>query len=302
MIEPGSRLFRIRDIQGGFHQFSSYCLREAESGDGVCFPEDLASMLTIPRVVELRPWESGGGVRDLELGVLYLELLRQRFMPRLRRVDCKVVLSPYLLASQRHVWSTLLREASIRRFQLVGNLDCLSRGRTEDLPGMFLHLGSGGADLGLCLQGETYRYHRLLVGEDALVVGLGRWLSRHLREPVSQAESFRVLKVVAGEGLDFAGGRLVEIGCGEETSAARVSIEQEVLLQTVLDLARPQFEEVESFVRTLGPRDQGDLFSHGLSLSGGAATLALWRDCLAETFEFPVHLHESPSEAVLRDI
>ncbi len=300
MIEPGSRLFRVRDIQGGFHQFSAYCLREAESGDGLCFPEDLAGMLTVPKVIELRPWEAGGGVRELELGVLYLGLLRQRFMPRLRRVDCKVVLSPHLLASQRHVWTTLLREASIRRFQLVGNLDCLSGGRSEDLPGLFFHLGAGGADLGLCLQGETYRYHRLLVGEDALVVGLGRWLSRRLGEPVSQAESFRVLKVVAGKGLDFTGGQLVEVGCGEETSA-RVSIEQEVLLQTVLDLARPGFEEVESFVRDLGPRDQGDLFSHGLSLSGGAVTLALWRDCLAETFEFPVHLHRSPSEALLHD-
>lgn len=257
-------------------------------------------MLTVPSTVELHPWEAGGGVGDLELGGLYLGLLRQRFMPLLRRVESKVVLSPYLLSCQRHVWTTLLQEASFKRVQLVSNLDCLASSLPPDVPGMFLHLGSGGGDLGLCLQGETYRYHRLLVGEDDLVKGFARWLTGTVGELVSQDESYRVLKIVVAQGLAFPGGRLVEIGCGEEALSTRVSLEQEVLLQAILDLVRPVFEEVETFVRSLSPRDHSDLFFHGLSLSGGATTLALWRDSLLETFEFPIHLTQSPTEAVLR--
>lgn len=299
-IEPGSRVFRIRDSSGNFHQVSSFYLREALSGDGICFPEDLAAMPTVPEVIELHPWDEGGSVRDLELAVSYLGLLRQRFVSLFRRIDWKIVLSQELLVSQKQVWSTLLREASIRRFQLIANLDCLSRGRVEDLPGMFFHFGAGGGDLGLCLQGETYSYRRLLVGEDALVLGLRRWLSGRLGDTVSVAESFRVLKVVIGEGLGFPGGRLIEIGCGEGATSGRVSLGQEVLLQTILDLARPQLEFVETFVKGLSPREQGDLFTHGLSLSGGAASLPLLRDCLSEVFEFPVVLHPSPAEAVLQ--
>ena len=299
MIEPGSRLFRVRDLQGQCHQLSSYCLKEAGSGDGICFPEDLAAMLHVPQVVELRPWEAGGGVRDLELAVTYMGLLRQRFLPLLRRAECQVILPPHLLESQRHVWLTLLREASIKRFQLQANLDRLAWGQSGDASGLYLHLGAGGADLGLCLQGETYRYSRLLVGEDALVVGLRSWLSGYLEETVTLAEAFRIFKVVVGEGLAFPSGRLVEVGCGEGAPSSRVSFEQEVLLQSILALARPQFEAVESFVRSLDAREQAELFRGGLQLSGGAVSLQLWRDVLTETFEFPVLLHGTPSLAVL---
>ncbi len=164
---------------------------------------------------------------------------------------------------------------------------------------MFFHFGAGGGDLGLCLQGETYNYRRLLVGEKALVGGLGRWLSRRLGEPVSLTESFRVLKVVVGEGLGFPSGRLIEIGCGEDAASGRVSLAQEVLLQAILDVLRPQLEFVESFVKGLNSREQGDLFAHGLLLSGGAVSLPLLRDCLSEMFEFPVSLHATAPDAVL---
>lgn len=299
MIEPGSRLFRVRDLQGQCHQLSSYCLKEAGSGDGICFPEDLAGMLHVPQVLELRPWESGGAVRDLEQAVTYMGLLRQRFLPLLRRVECQVVLSPYLLESQRHVWLTLLREASIKRFQLQSNLDRLASVQSGETSGLYLHLGAGGGDLGLCLQGETYRYSRLLVGEDTLVVGLRNWLSGQLGETASWAEALRVFRIVVGEGLAFPSGRLVEVGCGEGAPSSRVSFEQEVLLQSILALARPQFEAVESFVRALDPQEQAELFRGGLQLSGGAASLRLCRDVLTETFEFPVLLHETPALAVL---
>lgn len=298
-IEPGSRLFRVRDIQGQCHCLSSYLLREASTGDGVLFPEDVRALESAPEVVELWPWDSGGGVRDFGVAGLYLGMLRKRFSPLFRRSDWRVVLSPHLLASQSHVWGALLREASIRRFQLVSNLECLCWRLCEDVPGLFLHWGAGGGDLGLCLQGETYRYERLLVGEDVLAGQLGGWLARELGHSVTPEEVYRVLRLVTAEGLAFPGGRLVEIGLGEEATPLRASLEQEVLLQAILGFLHPQIEAIEEFVRTLRAEDQGELFEHGLRLSGGAATLRLLCDCLREAFEFPVSILDRPAESVL---
>lgn len=298
-IEPGSRLFRVRDVHGQSHQLSSYLLREAQSGDGILFPEDVRSLESLPKVVELWPWDSGGGVRDFAVAGLYLGMLRKRFSPVFRRSDWRVVLSPHLLASQSHVWGALLREASIRRYQLVSNLECLSWRLSEDAPGLYLHWGAGGGDLGLSLQGETFRYQRLLVGEEQLVTQLQGWLRETLSHSVACEEAFRVLRVATADGLAFPDGRLVEIGLGEKTTSSRASLEQEVLLQAILSFLTPQIETIEEFVRALGAEDQGELFEHGLRLSGGGVTLRLLCECLREAFEFPVSIIEQPSTSVL---
>jgi hypothetical protein len=127
------------------HALSSYLVREASTGDGILFPEDLLGMADPPPVVELFPWESGGGVRDFALAATYLGLLRKRFSQLFRRGEWRIVLSPHLLDCQSQVWGALLREASIRRFQLTSNLECLCWSRVEDAPGLFLHWGAGGA-------------------------------------------------------------------------------------------------------------------------------------------------------------
>jgi hypothetical protein len=274
-------------------------VREAATGDGILFPEDLIQLPSLPEIEELWPWEAGGGVRDFALGGTYLGLLRKRFGQMFRRSEWRIVLSPHLLASQGQVWGALLREASIRRFQLVSNLECLSWSRVEDAPGLFLHWGAGGGDLGVCLQGETYRYRRVLVGEEVLVASLRDWLSRQLGGSVAQGEAYRVLRLVTAEGLDFPGGRLVEIAWGPESAKLRASLEQEVLLQSVLSFLQPQLEVVEEFVRSLSAQDQGELFRHGLALSGGGVALKLLMDCLRELFELPVKILDQPALAVL---
>ena len=301
-IEPGSRLFRVRDTQGKLHQFSAYLVREASSGDGICFPEDLAAMEAPPAVVELYPWDHGGGVRDISLAGTYLGLLRKRFSQMFRRTEWRIVLSPHLIESQSQVWGALLREASLRKSLLVSNLEGLSWRRAEDSPGLFLHWGAGGGDLGACLQGETYRYRRLLVGEDRLVAQMRDWLLERTGHPVPRDEAYRLLRVVAGEGLAFPGGRLVEIGLEEGATPLRASLEQEVLLQAILDFLHPQIEAVEEFVRALSPEDQGELFRHGLLLSGGGMALRLLRDCLEESFEFPVAIADPPDGSVLSSL
>lgn len=252
-----------------------------------------------PEVVELWPWETAGGVSDFRLAGNYLGLLRKRFSPVLARRDWKVVLSPYLLSAQSQVWNALLRESSMRKFELISNLDCLSWGRVDKGLGLFLHWGSSGADLGACLQGETYRYQRLLVGEDFLVRQLQDFLTAETGQPAASDEAYRLLRIVTADGLTFPGGRLVEIGWGGETSPWRASLEQEVLLQAILNFLQPQFEAIESFVRTLSPQDHRDLFEQGLWLSGAGVTLQLLRDCLQESFEFPVRLLPKPADAVL---
>lgn len=281
------------------HTLSSYLVREASTGDGVCFPEDLAGMVSPPEVVELWPWDSAGGVRDYSLATLYLSLLKKRFSGVFRRSEWRVVLSPRLLEGQGQVWNALLRETGIRKFQLLSNLECLCWGRSQDVMGLYLHWGAGGGDLGACLQGEVYRYQRLLVGEDQLVLQLRDWLHSTTERPVVRDEAYRLLRVVSDEGLAFPGGRLVEIGLGEEATPLRVSLQQEVLLQAVLSFQQPHLEAVEGFVRALSPQDQADLFEHGLRLSGGGVTLRLLRDCLRELFEFPVSLADPASLAVL---
>jgi hypothetical protein len=298
-IEPGSRLFRIKDASGAHHQLSAYLLREALTGDGICFPEDLEEMESTPEVVDLWPWDQAGGVRDFALAGTYLGLLRKRFSPMFRRLEWRFVLSPLLLEQQKQVWSALLRESAIRRFELVSNLDCLSWRRTEDGPGLFLHWGAGGGDLGICLQGETYRYQRLLVGEDGIVLQLRDWLLEQTGHPVRRDEAYRLLRLASAEGLAFPGGRLVEIGLGEGATPMRSSLEQEVLLQAILTFLHPQLEAVEEFVRGLCAQDQAELFGHGLLLSGGGVTLRLLRECLEEAFEFPVTLLDGPETAVL---
>lgn len=298
-LEPGSRLFRLRDGHGRFHELSSYLVREASTGDGVLFPEDLQEIDSPPEVVELYPWDWGGGVRDFALASTYLGLLRKRFSQIFRRSEWRVVLSPLLLASQSQVWGALLREASIRKFQLVSNLDCLCWSRVEDAPGLFLHWGAGGGDLGICLQGETYRYCRMLVGEGHLVLGLQDWIQRLVGQQVARDEAYRVLRVVTEHGLTFPGGRLVEIGLGEEAAPLHTSLEQEVLLQAILSSLQPQLEVVEEFVRGLSPQDQGELFQHGLTLAGGGVILKLLHDCLGEMFEFPVQRLDNPAQSVL---
>jgi hypothetical protein len=192
-----------------------------------------------------------------------------------------------------------LREASIRKFELISNLECLSWSRVEDGPGLFLHWGAGGGDLGVCLQGETYRYRRLLVGEDHLVVQLRDWIERTVGQPVDRDEAYRVLRLVTAAGLAFPGGQLVEIGLGENATPLRASLEQEVLLQAILSFIQPQLEAIEEFVRGLSALDQGELFVHGLALAGGGVTLRLLHDCLLEVFEFPVRTLENPAQAVL---
>ena len=298
-IEPGSRLFRVKDLQGKIHEFSSYLVREALTGDGILFPEDLEVMDSPPQVVELWPWECGGAVRDFALAGIYLGLLKKRFSQMFRRSEWRVVLSPHLLASQSQVWGALLREASVRKFQLISNLECLSWQRVEEEPGLFLHWGTGGGDLGVCLQGETYRYQRLLVGEDILAVQLRDWIGQKIGQPVLKDEVYRLLRVVSATGLAFPGGRLVEIGVGGHASPLRVSLEQEVLLQAILSFMHPQLELIEGFVRGLSADDQAALFGHGLQLSGGGVVLKLLGDCLQEIFEFPVVVLESPGHSVL---
>ena len=252
-----------------------------------------------PQVVEIRPWDNGGGVRDFASAGIYLSMLRKRFAPVFRRHDWRVALSPHLLASQSHVWGALLREASVRRYQLISNLDCLCWRLAENAPGLFLHWGAGGGDLGLCLQGETYRYQRLLVGEDLLGVQLGDWLREKIGHTVAPEEVHRLLRVVTAQGLAFPGGRLVEIGLGEDATPLRASLEQEVLLQVILSLLHPQIETIEEFVRGMCAEDQGELFEHGLRLSGGGVLLRLVADCLREIFEFPVTLLDPPAAAIL---
>ncbi len=298
-LEPGSRLFRVKDTSGKVHSLSSYLVREATTGDGVCFPEELEGMSPRPQVVELWPWDTAGGVRDYALASLYLSLLKKRFSSVFRRAEWRVVLSPRLLAAQGQVWSALLRETGIRKFQLLSNLECLCWGRSQELMGLYLHWGAGGGDLGACLQGETYRYQRLLVGEDQLVVQLRDWLHARTGSPVPRDEAYRLLRLAGDEGLAFPGGRLVEIGLGGDSTPLRASLEQEVLLQAILSFQQPHLEAVEGFVRALSPQDQAELFEHGLRLSGGGVTLRLLRDCLAELFEFPVALAEPPETAVL---
>jgi hypothetical protein len=280
------------------HALSSYLVREASTGDGILFPEDLLGMADPPPVVELFPWESGGGVRDFALAATYLGLLRKRFSQLFRRGEWRIVLSPHLLDCQSQVWGALLREASIRRFQLTSNLECLCWSRVEDAPGLFLHWGAGGGDLGACLQGETYRYLRLLVGEQHLVWQLRGWLEASMGQPVASTEAYRVLRLVSEQGLAFPSGRLVEIGLGEG-APLRTSLEQEVLLQAILGFLQPQLETVEDFVRALSPQDQGELFAHGLVLAGGGVLLKLLRDCLGEVLEIPVTLLDQPAQAVL---
>lgn len=298
-IEPGSRLFRVKDTKGRLHALSSYLVREAETGDGVCFPEEYQAMESPPEVVELWPWDTAGGVREFASAQDYLSLLKKRFGPLFGRCEWKLVLSPHVLASQRQVWNALLRDCSVRHFQLISNLECLSWKKADDSLGLFLHWGAGGADLGACLQGETYRYQRLPVGEDQLVKQLRDWLTAKSGQPLPRDEAYRLLRLVASVGLTFPGGRLVEIDWGEQASPWRASLEQEVLLQVVLKLIQPQLEAVEEFVRSLSAADHSDLFRHGLRLSGGGIALTLLHDCLKESFEFPVHLEETPDTSIL---
>ncbi len=294
-IEPGSRFFRVRDSQGRYSRFSSYLVREARTGDGICLPEDLDSLVNKPEVVELWPWSDSGAVRDFQLAGIYLGLLRKRFTQLFRRLDWNIVLSPMLLETQGSIWRILLRDLGVRKYRLLSNLDRLSADLTETSPGLFLHWGSSGGDLGISLHGETYRFRRLQVGEASILEHFRGWLTSVVKNQVTIEESHRILRVVSENGLSFPTGRLVEVSLGSGAESERLSLRQDLLLEGALNQIMPQLDELEDFVRELPLDDHRALFAAGLTLTGEASVLPLIRDSLRQTFEFPVqHWTESP--------
>ena len=294
-IEPGSRFFRVRDSQGRCSRFSSYLVREARTGDGICLPEDLEKMDIKPEVIKLWPWSGAGAVRDLPLAGTYLGLLRKRFTQLFRRLDWNIVMSPMLLETQSSIWRVLLRDLGVRKYRLISNLDRLSAGRTESSSGLFLHWGSSGGDLGVCLHGETYGFQRMQVGESCVLEHFRNWLSSLVKNPVTIEESHRILRVVAQNGLSFPAGRLVEVSLGSGPESKRLSLRQDLLFEGALNQLMPQIDGLEDFVRDLPLDDHRALFKAGLTLTGEASVLPIIRDSLQQTFEFPVqHWTESP--------
>lgn len=291
-VEPGSRLFRIRDGKGQLHQLSSYLLQEAESGDGVLFPEDIDPGTTLPEVVELRPWSPGGGVRHFEHARLYLTLLRKRFGTLFRRPNWCFVLSPWCLDSQLVVWKALLREAGFQEPVFCSNLELLSRSETGNCVRVLLHWGAGGGDLGACLQQELLSYKRLKFGEG--------WLIERYPDTqqglTERREVTRILEVLANTGLGLESGQMIEV-CDSQGEHHSLLLETE--LERALSLLNPVISEVLQFLRGLSAEDQAELFQGGLTLSGGAHLLPLLREALQGLLEIPVLLAPSPARAVL---
>lgn len=298
-MEPGSRLFRLRDAKGRLAVHSACLYREATSGDGVCFEEEWARLETRPAVTRVEAWGESGRIRGLTEAQRYLTLLRKRYSGLLGRTHWIVVLSPAILASQEVVWRTLLREAAFRSSELLSNLECLSWQAPMDRSGLFLHWGASGGDLGACLQNETYAYRRLLSGEQTILDGLGSWLEERLEQPIGRDEAERVGRLIGAEGLCVPPGRLVEVRLEGPDSPLRAALDHEELMQAVLGLLAPLVESVLDFVGSLSPQDHCDLFSTGLRLSGGSGLLKLFRDCLRQELEIPVNLAGRPEWAVL---
>lgn len=300
-LEPGSRFFRVKDSEGSLHRYSSFLVGEALTGDGMVLPEDFERFPSGLEVAELFPWGSSGEIRDFDLCRAYLRLLGRKFSPAFRRTRWRVILSPSLIAKESQGWIVLLREAAIRRFELVDNLSCLSRGGCRQTPAAYLHWGASGGDLGLCVYNETYAYRRLVWGESFLVQGLRKWFKETMGGLVSELEAYRVLKIIGGLGLTSCAGSLLEVSLAEQGSAEKLSVEQERVHRAILELMQPLLESVEGFIRGLSAEEQGQLFQQGLKLSGSSATLKLLSDYLEEIFEFPVAMRARPDEAVLSE-
>lgn len=298
-LEPGSRFFRVKDSEGSVHRYSSFLVSEALTGDGIVLPEDFEQPPGGLEVAELFPWGGSGGIRNFDLARAYLRLLGRKFSPTFRRTRWRVILSPSLIAKEGQGWIVLLREAAIRRFELIDNLSCLSKGGCRQTPAAYLHWGASGGDLGLCVHNETYAYRRLVWGESFLVQGLMKWFKEVMGSLVSELEAYRILKIVGELGLASCAGSLLEVSLIEQGSAEKLSVEQEQVQRAILELMQPLLESVEGFIKDLSAEEQGQLFQQGLKLSGSLATLKLLNDYLEEIFEFPVATRTRPEEAVL---
>lgn len=294
-VEPGSRFFRIRNRKGKLEALSSYLLQEAESGDGVIFPEELTAHTQLPDVVELRPWGDGGEVRDFSQARLYLSLLRKRYSALFRRPKWEVILSPHYLEAQRVLWKALVREAGFQGTSFGKNLERLAAREVGKSVALFCHWGAGGGDLGLCLGSELIRYRRIELGESWV---LGRYcddVQRRRRKSMELAEIRRLLSTLAGAGVGLEEGRLIEVTVQGERYSWSLAEE----LQAVLSLLGPIVEAILGFLGSLEPRDQAELFQTGLQLSGGASLLPLLQETLQQLLEIPVSMAHEPAVAVL---
>ncbi len=299
LVEPGSQFFRVKDEKGFLHRFSSYLLQEAESGDGVLFPEEVAKNQHHLPVKEVRPWGRSGEILELSGARLYLTLLRRRFRSLFRRADWAFILSPRLVKGQEAIWNLILKEAGFRRYCLLKNLERHPEIETRDQSALFLHWGTGGGDLGCCFQNRLFRYQWISTGEGRLLQDFHEKLNATVEEKISTREAYRVFTLMGVLGLKVSSGQMVEIDCSLGTGHERKSLPHDILLASLLEALMPVLSEVEDFVRSLGAHDHNDLFATGLKISGGGTLSPLLGQVLQQFFEFPVSLRETSQWSVI---